>query len=88
MCVKCGVCVYVECIWDIYVCGLVYVCVVWYECMYMRVYGMCVYVVWCVYMGSICGMCVMCPHVCFHTCMRVEGFTQAKQVCSTAAVLP
>ena len=38
----------------------IHVCVVWYECMYVCVYGMCVYVVWCVYMRSVCGMCVMC----------------------------
>lgn len=54
-------CVYVECIWDIYACGLVYMCV-WCGmsvCTYVCVYGMCVYVVGFVYMGSVCGMYVM-----------------------------
>lgn len=58
-------CVFVECIWDIYACGLVYViythvCVVWCSmsvCMFL--YMGCVYVVWCVYLGNVCGMCVM-----------------------------
>lgn len=41
----------------------IHVCVVWYECMYVRVYVMCVYVVRCVYEECMCYVCDV-VHVC------------------------